>query len=55
LIDGRELMKELGLTPGPYIGELLEAIREAQADGQVKTRDEALAYARHELAARTVK
>ncbi len=49
LIDGRELMKELGLTPGPNIGELLEAIREAQADDQIKTRDEALAYARKML------
>lgn len=55
LIDGRELMKELGLAPGRDVGELLEAIREAQADDQVKTRDEALAYARQELAARAAK
>jgi poly(A) polymerase len=52
LIDGRDLMKELGLTPGRDIGELLEGIREAQADEQVKTREQAIAYARSSLAAR---
>jgi hypothetical protein len=28
------------------VGELLEAIREAQAEGEVKTREDALAFAR---------
>ena len=35
LLDGNELMKELGLEPGRIIGQLLEAIREGQATGKV--------------------
>lgn len=46
LLDGRDLMGELGLTEGPAVGRLLEAIREAQAAGEVTTREEALALAR---------
>jgi putative nucleotidyltransferase with HDIG domain len=45
LVDGSMLMRELELAPGPRVGELLEAIQEAQADGQVTTRAEALALA----------
>jgi hypothetical protein len=39
-------MTELGLPEGPEVGRLLEAIREAQAAGEVTTREEALALAR---------
>lgn len=45
LVDGRTLMVALGLTPGPRVGELLAAIAEARAMGDVHTQDEALAYA----------
>jgi poly(A) polymerase len=45
LVDGRALMAALGLTPGPRVGELLAAIAEARALGDVDTREEALAYA----------
>ena len=45
LIDGRALMAALGLAPGPRVGELLAAIAEAHARGDVGTRAEALAYA----------
>jgi putative nucleotidyltransferase with HDIG domain len=44
LIDGDDLMAEFGLQPGPRIGELLEAVREAQVEGEVRTREEALAF-----------
>jgi putative nucleotidyltransferase with HDIG domain len=37
---------ELDLPPGPEIGRILEALREAQFTGEVTTREEALAYAR---------
>ncbi|CAG0942083.1 CC-adding tRNA nucleotidyltransferase [Anaerolineae bacterium] len=47
LIDGRALMRELGLQPGKRVGELLDAIREAQVDGEVKSREDAIACARH--------
>jgi putative nucleotidyltransferase with HDIG domain len=46
LIDGHTLIKELNLEPGKRVGELLEAIREAQAEGEVKTREDALAFVR---------
>jgi tRNA nucleotidyltransferase/poly(A) polymerase len=46
LVDGRELMSELKMEAGPRVGELLEAIREAQAEGEVSTREDALAFVR---------
>ncbi len=46
LISGEEVMQALGLQPGPIVGRLLEALREAQAEGGVGTRDEALAFVR---------
>ena len=46
LVSGNDLMAELGLPSGKRIGELLEAIREAQAAGEIGTREEALALAR---------
>ncbi|MFC2058783.1 CCA tRNA nucleotidyltransferase [Chloroflexota bacterium] len=42
LIDGHTLMEKLGLSPGPMLGELLEAVREAQAAGEISTAEEAL-------------
>ncbi len=45
LLDGNELMKELNLGPGRIIGQLLEAIREGQATGKVKSREEAVQFA----------
>lgn len=49
LVTGHDLMEALGLRPGPTVGALLEALREAQATGKVKTREEALALARRLL------
>ena len=46
LVNGTVLMAELSLPPGPLLGELLEAIREAQAAGEIQDRDGALALAR---------
>ena len=45
LIDGNELMSELGLTPGPLLGELLDRIHEEQQLGRIGTREQALALA----------
>jgi poly(A) polymerase len=44
LLDGNDVMRELGLAPGPRVGEVLEAIREGQATGKVSTREEAIAF-----------
>ena len=46
LLDGHDLMKELNLDGGRIIGQLLEAIREEQAIGNIKTREQALDFAR---------
>ncbi|MEZ0396618.1 MAG: HD domain-containing protein [Anaerolineales bacterium] len=46
LVNGDDLMEALALAPGPRLGQLLEAIREAQAVGELTTREEALAFAR---------
>lgn len=50
LLDGHELMKKLNLSPGPFVGRLLESIRENQAAGKIENREQALAFAREELA-----
>lgn len=42
LVNGDDLMQQYRLQPGPLIGEILEAIREAQAAGQVSTVRQAL-------------
>ncbi|MFO8010986.1 MAG: HD domain-containing protein [Dehalococcoidia bacterium] len=49
LIDGHVLMERFGLAPGPEIGEILEAVREARASGEIETQEEALDFARKEL------
>ncbi len=49
LIDGRDLISIFGMSPGPRVGEFLEAVREAQASGEVATREEALSYVREHL------
>ena len=46
ILDGDEIMREFNVRPGKIVGEILESVREAQASGKVRTRDEALAYAR---------
>jgi tRNA nucleotidyltransferase/poly(A) polymerase len=50
LIDGRDLMREFNLKPGRIIGQLLESVRENQASGKIQTREQALEFAREELA-----
>ncbi len=46
LINGHQLMETLALGPGPEVGRLLEAVREAQAAGEVTSEEEALALAK---------
>jgi poly(A) polymerase len=50
LIDGHDLIELFGLSPGPRVGEILEALREAQATGEVTDRQEAIHYVKHLLA-----
>jgi len=48
ILLGRHLI-ELGMTPGPRMGEILRAVYELQLDGAVTTLDEARAAARHQI------
>ena len=52
LVDGHDLMNSFGLTPGTLIGKLLATVHEAQASGEITTREEALALVQRELSAK---
>jgi tRNA nucleotidyltransferase (CCA-adding enzyme) len=45
LLLGRHVL-ELGLTPGPRVGEILKAVYEKQLDGEIRTVEEAIESAR---------
>jgi poly(A) polymerase len=53
LVNGHELLRVFELEPGPLVGELLDAVREAQMSGELHTREEALALVRAKLADRS--
>ena len=42
LISPEELMRRLNLEPGPLVGQLLDLIAEAQAEGTIHSKEEAL-------------
>jgi poly(A) polymerase len=44
IFNGNDVMQSLKLKPGPAVGELLEALREARAAGEIATRAQALKY-----------
>jgi len=46
VVRGNELIEALGLKPGPIIGELLRKIQEAQVEGMVRSKEEAIELAR---------
>jgi len=48
ILLGRHLL-ELGLTPGPQIGDITKVVYEMQLDGRVKTLDEAMTAAQNIL------
>jgi tRNA nucleotidyltransferase/poly(A) polymerase len=43
LLSGKDVMRVLGLPPGPHIGELLHRMAEEQAAGELVTRRQAIA------------
>jgi hypothetical protein len=45
LVDGRELVAVVGMAPGPWVGRTLDALEEAQASGEIQSRNQALALA----------
>lgn len=45
LVNGNEIMVHFQLAAGPQVGRLLEAIREAQAEGKITDREAAFSFA----------
>lgn len=54
LITGDDLIKELHLKPGPLIGKLLERVHEAQEEGRIGSKDEALRLVKKHLQGTTL-
>ncbi len=54
LVDGHDLINIFTMSPGPKIGKFLEQVREAQASGELATREEALSYIRERLSSKAV-
>ena len=50
LLSGLDVMKLLGIPPGPAVGAALQELRELQEEGRITDRNDALAY----LSARSV-
>ncbi len=44
LVDGNEIMKILNIKPSPILGKVVAMLRVAQEDGEINTKDEAVAY-----------
>jgi len=53
LLNGHDLIA-MGLRPGPQMGRVLEALREAQAAGEIATREAAEAFVTAQLAGREI-
>jgi poly(A) polymerase len=49
LISPEELMRRLKLEPGPIVGRLLDLISEAQAEGKIHSKEEAVWFAEEHL------
>ncbi len=49
ILDGNDIMDILGINPGPEVGKLLDELHEAQAAGEITTREQAVAYVRRLL------
>lgn len=51
LLTGQEILDATGLMPGPRVGEIMDAIEAARDEGQVETKEQALAFAKQWLSA----
>ena len=49
LLTGDDLINEFRMRPGKDIGKLLKLVREAQAAGEISTREDALQFVRNEM------
>ena len=44
LLDGNGVMKILNITPSPKLGEIMDALHEAQISGDVTTKEQAVEF-----------
>lgn len=49
IIDGNILMKQLNIAPGKTVGKLLSLIKEKYEEGLIKTRQEAIVFAKKQI------
>jgi tRNA nucleotidyltransferase (CCA-adding enzyme) len=49
LVQGRDLIELFQLKPGKQVGELLRAVENARDEGEIKTKEEAIAYVKNIL------
>ncbi len=49
IVSGNDVMKEFDIKPGPRVGKILKLIEDAQLEGKVKNKSEALKYAKDKL------
>lgn len=47
LLNGKEIMELLRIEPGPLVGEIKRALEEAQMEGKVSTKEEAIEFVKH--------
>ncbi len=52
LVSGDDVLSLLGMRPGPQVGRLLERVREEQAEGLLRSREEALDFLRRQSTTR---
>jgi tRNA nucleotidyltransferase/poly(A) polymerase len=55
LLNGKDLMVNFDLTPGPLIGDLISRLREEQAAGMIKDRRAALDWVENQLSKVSIK
>ena len=48
LLQGRDLI-DLGMTPGPQMGEMLEALKDARREGDITDREAAVEWVKARL------
>ena len=41
LLDGKEIMKILNISPSPFLGEVIDALKDEQLSGRISSREEA--------------
>ena len=44
LLDGNDIIKQFNISPSPTLGEILDKLHEAQINGDVNTKEEAIKF-----------